>query len=68
MQNFPNNFTLGDSLQRKKIELEEIYSFEAQGAFVRAKTKYKIDGERPTKLFCSLEKHNGTQKYIPRKR
>ena len=23
-------------------------------------------GERPTKLFCSLEKHNGVQKHIPK--
>ena len=25
-----------------------------------------IEGERPTKLFCSLEKHNAVQKYIPK--
>ena len=25
---------------------------------------YKIDGEKPTKLFCSLELQNGVQKYV----
>ncbi len=52
-------------LQARKEELEEIIKVEAQGAYVRARTKHKVDGERPTRLFCSLEKHNGVQKYIP---
>ena len=24
-----------------------------------------MEGEKPTRLFCSLEKHNAVQKYIP---
>ena len=54
------------ALQTKKQDLEKINEYQAQGAFIRAKSKYKIEGERPTKLFCSLEKHNAIQKYIPK--
>ena len=60
--NDPQTFT---DIQLKRNQLEEIYKNEATGAFVRARTKHKVDGERPTRLFCSLEKHNGIQKYIP---
>ena len=54
------------ALQTKKRDLEIINEYQAQGAFVRARSLYKIEGERPTKLFCSLEKHNAIQKYIPK--
>ena len=64
-----NNFTtLNEQLQAKKIELEAVYEHQAQGAFVRARAKYKIEGEKPTRLFCSLENHNAVQKYIPQLR
>ena len=39
-------------------------TYQAEGAFVRARMKEKVEGEKPTKLFCSLEKHNSIQKYI----
>ena len=57
---------LNNSLQIKKQELEEIFSYQAHGAYVRARAKYKCEGEKPTRLFCSLEKHNSVQKYIPK--
>ena len=61
-----NNFiSLNDQMQAKKFELEAIYEHQAQGAFIRARAKYKMEGEKPTRLFCSLEKHNAVQKYIP---
>ena len=60
-----NNFiAVNDQLQLKKIELEAIYEHQAQGAYVRARVKYKMEGEKPARLFCSLEKHNAVQKYI----
>ena len=43
-----------------------MYAHQAQGAFIRAKARYKMEGEKPSKLFCSLEKHNGVQKHIPK--
>ena len=53
-----------ENLQAKKMELEEIYAYQAQGAFVRARARYSVEGEKPSKLFCSLEKHNSVQKHI----
>ena len=58
----PNIF---EQYQNSKNELENIFKLEAEGAAVRARAKYAMDGERPTRLFCNLEKYNGTQKFIP---
>ena len=57
---------VNQELQLKRQQLEEIYAHQAQGAYIRARAKYKTEGEKPTKLFCSLERHNAVQKYIPR--
>ena len=57
---------INQQLQVKRQELEAIYTHQAYGAYVRARAKYKVEGEKPTKLFCSLEKHNSVQKYIPK--
>ena len=54
-----------DILKVKKLEFEELNAYQAHGAFVRARVKYQVDGEKPSKLFCSLEKHNAVQKHIP---
>ena len=59
---------INEALLNKKEDLEKINEYQAQGAFIRAKSRYKTEGERPTKLFCSLEKHNAVQKYIPKLR
>ena len=48
-----------------QAELESIFRLEAEGAAIRARSKYKLDGEKASKLFCSLEKYNGSQKFIP---
>ena len=52
-------------LHTKKAELEEIIDYQAQGAMIRARARYAVEGEKPSKLFCSLEKHNAVQKHIP---
>ena len=52
-------------LDSKKVALENLYKYQAQGAYVRSRANYKIEGERPTKLFCNLEKYNGVQKFVP---
>ena len=54
-----------DELNEKKTALEDIFKHEAEGAFVRSRAKYKIEGEKPTKMFCALETYNGVQKYVP---
>ena len=52
-------------LNTKKEAFEDLIKHEAEGAFVRSRVKYKLEGEKPSKLFCSLEKHNGVQRYVP---
>ena len=53
-------------LAAKKAELEDIYAYQAEGAAIRARARYQCEGEKPTKLFCTLEKHNAVQKHIPK--
>ena len=57
---------INEELSAKKGELEGIYTHQAEGAAVRARARYLCEGEKPTKLFCSLEKHNAIQKHIPK--
>ena len=61
-----NYENINQVLQGKKIELENLCSYQAQGAYIRAKARYKIEGEKPSQLFCALEKHNAIQKHIPK--
>ena len=53
-------------LQNKKEDLQEMYAYQAQRAFIRTQARCKVEGEKPTRLFCSLEQHNGLQKQIPK--
>ena len=62
-QQTPDNDALNELIE-KKDALEKILNYEAEGAFIRARTNYRIDGEKPTKLFCALETQNGVQKYV----
>ena len=52
-------------LDDKKEAFENLIKYEAEGAFVRSRIKYKLEGEKPSKFFCALEKHNGLQRYVP---
>ena len=64
-ENEANFRIINTNLQVKKGALEDIYTHQAQGAFVRARAQYKVEGEKPSKLFCAREKHNQVQKHIP---
>ena len=57
---------INEKLAARKIELEDLYSYQAEGAAIRARARFQCEGEKPTKLFCSLEKHNAVQKHIPK--
>ena len=61
----PMQQAIDEELCSKRSKLEEIYNFEAQGTYVRSRASYKMEGERPTKMFCTLEKYNCVQKYVP---
>ena len=53
-------------LPMKKTELGAIYAHQALGAYVRSRSKHILEGEKPTRLFCALERHNAVQKHVPR--
>ena len=60
-----NDQRLLEELQTKKDALENLYKYQAQGAFIRSRTTHKVEGEKPTRMFCALEKYNGIQKFVP---
>ena len=55
-----------DNLEIKKMELEEIRSERMKGQWVRSRSQWNIEGERPSKYFCSLETKNYLSKTIKR--
>ena len=61
----PQNDIIFEELSAKKDRLENLFKKESEGAAIRARAKYNIDGEKPSRMFCNLEKHNGVQKFIP---
>merc|ERR1711994_3441 len=61
----PNDDILFEELCTARTRLEDMNKNIAEGAAVRSRARYCIDGEKPSRLFCSLEQKNGAQKFIP---
>jgi len=59
------NDLIKTELEPKKDSLTELLNYKVEGAFIRSRVKYKLEGEKPSSFFCNLEKFNGVQKYIP---
>ena len=59
----PNNVDLLNTLN---AELVIIRRKKMDGHFIRSRAKFIEEGEKPSKFFCSLEKHNFTSKIIPK--
>ena len=55
-----------DSLETKKIELENIRKIKMQGQLIRSKAQWCQFGEKPSKYFCNLEAYNFSNKIIPK--
>ena len=51
-------------LEGKKCELEKLRESLIQGHVVRSRAQWLSEGEKPSKFFCSLEKHNYIEKTI----
>ena len=61
----PDNDQLRVELDTAKQEVEEFNCREAEGMQCRARVQWHVEGEKPNKFFCNLEKYNALQKYIP---
>ena len=53
-----------EQLENLKTELYDIRNDKLKGYMIRSKAQYIDQGEKPTKFFCGLEKHNYTSKTI----
>lgn len=60
----PNNIEIKNNLAIFQNELELLIKHDAEGAAVRTKAFYSIEGEKPSNFFCKLEKNMGTKKFI----
>ncbi|HBI39496.1 MAG TPA: hypothetical protein DDY16_00910, partial [Tenacibaculum sp.] len=66
VQNDPNNLELQNELSTLKGDLEDLIKYHAEGAAIRCRAKFSLDGEKPSSFFCSLEKNNAATKYFSR--
>ena len=61
----PCNEHLLKELNAAKQEVEAFAKIESEGALTRARIRWQLEGEKPSRYFCNLEKYNALQKYIP---
>ena len=61
----PDKLEVHRQLQLARDEINSYAKRASDAALVRSRIKRQIEGERPSKFFCNLEKHNTIQKYIP---
>ena len=61
----PDDDILKEKLETAKKDVHEHIQRETKAAQFRARVSWKVDGEKPSKFFCELEKFNAVQKYIP---
>ena len=52
-------------VQQTREEVDRFIEEESEAARCRARINWQLEGEKPSKYFCNLEKHNAAQKYIP---
>lgn len=53
-----------EQIEILKTELCDIRNYKMKGHMIRSKAQYIDQGEKPTKYFCGLEKHNFVSKVI----
>ena len=59
-----NIFAMINLLQDKKDELEQLREMKMKGHIVRSRVQWLQHGEKPSKLFCSLENKHFTEKTV----
>ena len=60
----PENIIIKEELDVLKNEMEALIKYETEGAAIRSKAQYSLDGEKPNNFFCNLEKSNATTRYF----
>ena len=53
-------------LEKLKLELTVLRQIKVKGAVIRSRATNLLEGEKPTKYFCTLETHNYLSKIIPK--
>ena len=69
LEKLENEEDMADShnkINQKQYELLEIREKKMKGHYVRSRAQWLLDGEKPTKFFCSLEKRNYINKTLKR--
>ena len=61
----PSCLDLKRELDLARDEVDRFNEKEAEAAECRARIRWRIHGEKPSKFFSNLEKYNALQKYIP---
>ena len=61
----PDNIDSQTKLADTNKEIDKLNKYESEGATIRCRAKFQVDGEKPSKFFCNLEKSNAAQKFIP---
>ena len=59
-----NIFAVINLLHDKKDELEQLREIKMKGHLIRSRAKWLQHGEKPSKLFCSLENKHYTEKIV----
>ena len=54
------------ALENLKLELIALRQVKVKGAVIRYRATNLLEGEKPTKYFCSLETHNYLSKIVPK--
>ena len=62
-QNFDSN---KDEINQLSTELTQIRDDRIKGILLRAKVRWKVEGEKSTRYFCNLEKRHYSEKRIPK--
>ena len=61
----PNSINIKEQLEQARLEVQSFEKKNVEAAKIRARVRWELDGEKPSKFFCNLERHNALQKYIP---
>ena len=57
---------LNTNIDEKRKELEQLRESKTKGQLIRSRVQWLIDGEKPSKYFCSLEHQNYINKTVKR--